>query len=82
MSYKMSKQGGLLLWGIIRGKSGSRVNLPLRGGGVSCSGEGFPGGGSDPGGSESTKPVLKMYFYHIQALAHFFFVHIFFFKVR
>ena len=47
MSYKMSKrEGGLLLWDIIRGKSGSRVNLHTGG---SYSGFIFPGGGvSDP----------------------------------
>ena len=75
MSHKMSKRGGTSTLRHNRGKSGSRVNLPLKGG--SALGWDFRGRGSDPGGSESTTPVLNMYSYHIQVLAHFF-VHIFF----
>ena len=71
---------GILLWDIIREKSGSRVNLPLRGGGGVVLLWGEISGGIWSGGSESTTPVLDMYFYHIQAPAHFFFVHIFFSK--
>ena len=36
------------------------------------------GGGFWPGGSYSTTPVLNIYFYHIQVLAHFICSHFFF----